>query len=294
MTATPTAQERALRHVHEAQPPAARRALRVLRHRVAPHVAADLRARVGRFDTFVIFAGYPSSGHTLVGSILNSHPNCVVANELDALFYLHNGVPRDRLVSAIVRHEIRFERRARRNTKGYSYKFPGDRVTDKADVRVLGDKKGFPTARRLAKHPWLAHTVSRELGVPIKVVHVARDPADLLGSFAKTGVELEMAALRLREMANFVQQTRRLFAEDAWHTLHFEDLIAEPRTTLAQLLHFLDLEADAGFLDGILPNLFATAPHPGQDHAWSPQTAATVAQTTALEPAFRAYAGTPG
>ena len=285
-----TDEERALHHVHEAQPPAVRRGLRVLWHRFAPHVDADLRARTGRFGTFVIFAGYPSSGHTLVGSILNSHPKCVIANELDAMFYLHNGVPRDRLVSAILRHEVRFDRRNRKNAKGYSYRFPGDRLVDKSGVQVLGDKKGFPTARRFAKHPWLVETVQREMGVPIKVVHVVRDPAALLGSFCKSGVSVEMASIRLREMANFVCQTRRLFDDKSWHTIHFEDLLTEPRQTLTRLLAFLDLEADASFLDGVEPNLFATVPRPDQHQPWSTETADRVRQANVFDPSFRAYA----
>ena len=36
-------------------------------------------------DTMLMFIGYPRSGHTLIGSLLDAHPNIVVANEYNVL-----------------------------------------------------------------------------------------------------------------------------------------------------------------------------------------------------------------
>ena len=35
--------------------------------------------------TFLLFFGYPRSGHTLVSSLLDAHPNVIVANEFDVI-----------------------------------------------------------------------------------------------------------------------------------------------------------------------------------------------------------------
>ena len=36
-------------------------------------------------QAFLMFIGYPRSGHTLVRSLLDAHPNMIVANELDVI-----------------------------------------------------------------------------------------------------------------------------------------------------------------------------------------------------------------
>ncbi len=40
---------------------------------------------VNDVDTMLMFIGYPRSGHTLIGSLLDAHPNMVVANEYNIL-----------------------------------------------------------------------------------------------------------------------------------------------------------------------------------------------------------------
>lgn len=290
----PGPRERALKHVHESQPSALLRAGRVLRHAWAPPPSKAIQRQVGGYERFVVFVGYPGSGHTLAGSILNAHPAALVANELDALFYLHNGLQRGRVVNAIARHEQKFDRRARQNPKGYSYKFPKDSLADKDAIRVIGDKKGYPTARRLAKHPWLADTLRRELGPALRVVHVVRNPFDLAASFAKRNDTLISAAWELQEMAKFVQLNRFLFADDTWHTVHFEDLLAQPRDVLTNLLDFVGLETSESFFDRVIPQLFSAPPRPSADTTWTSDVEAAVAETGRFDAAFRAYAGVVG
>ena len=36
-------------------------------------------------DTMLMFIGYPRSGHTLIGSLIDAHPNMVIANEYNIL-----------------------------------------------------------------------------------------------------------------------------------------------------------------------------------------------------------------
>jgi hypothetical protein len=140
----PGPRERAIKHIHESQPSAFRRAARVLRHAWAPPASRGVRGKLAAYERFVLFVGYPGSGHTLAGSILNAHPQALVANELDALFYLHNGLRRDRIVNAIARHERKFDRHARQNPKGYSYKFPNDSLAHKPRFACLATKRAIP------------------------------------------------------------------------------------------------------------------------------------------------------
>ena len=43
-------------------------------------------------EKYCMFVGYPRSGHSLVGSLLDAHPNMIIANELNALDLFQKGV----------------------------------------------------------------------------------------------------------------------------------------------------------------------------------------------------------
>ena len=45
----------------------------------------------GRVNSFVQFLSFPRSGHSLIGSLLDAHPNAIVSHELDAMGLVHKG-----------------------------------------------------------------------------------------------------------------------------------------------------------------------------------------------------------
>jgi len=46
--------------------------------------------------SFVLFIGYPRSGHTLVSTLIDAHPNAVIANEFDLIGKWENWKPENR------------------------------------------------------------------------------------------------------------------------------------------------------------------------------------------------------
>ncbi|MDP9138749.1 MAG: hypothetical protein M3N38_11330, partial [Pseudomonadota bacterium] len=42
-------------------------------------------------EVYCTFIGYPRSGHSIMGSLLDAHPNIIIAHELDALRFLKAG-----------------------------------------------------------------------------------------------------------------------------------------------------------------------------------------------------------
>ena len=66
----------------------ARGAFEALRH----------RRRLAGIQSIVHFAGFPRSGHSLIGSIIDAHPNARIAHELVAIGLLEAGLP---LVAAL-------------------------------------------------------------------------------------------------------------------------------------------------------------------------------------------------
>src|SRR5271157_4852788 len=65
-------------------------------------------------ESFFLLLGYARSGSTLVGSLLNAHPNMVVAHETDILRYLRAGVSRRQLFALLLERDRQFESIERR------------------------------------------------------------------------------------------------------------------------------------------------------------------------------------
>src|SRR5258705_7348224 len=73
--------------------------------------------------TYCMFLGYPRSGHSLVGSLLDAHPDVIIAHELDVLKYVHAGFSRDQIFYLLLENSKRLAARGR-GYSGYSYQVP--------------------------------------------------------------------------------------------------------------------------------------------------------------------------
>jgi hypothetical protein len=67
-------------------------------------------------ERYCMFLGYPRSGHSLVGSLLDAHPDVVIAHELDALRLLRLRFGRDQLYALILANDRSFTAAGRRWT----------------------------------------------------------------------------------------------------------------------------------------------------------------------------------
>ncbi|MCI0710673.1 MAG: hypothetical protein L0154_10980, partial [Chloroflexi bacterium] len=137
-------------------------------------------------NTFVIFIGYPRSGHSLVGSLLDAHPNAIISHELHALKRLHRGYSQEQLFYLIYQNSRDNARKGREET-GYSYLVPGQWQGKYTQLKIIGDKKGGKTAELLAAYPQMLNELFRTIKHPIKFIHVLRNPFDNITSMILRG-----------------------------------------------------------------------------------------------------------
>jgi len=88
-------------------------------------------------ESFVLFVGYPRSGHSLIGAILDSHPEIIIPHEFDLLNKLNrffndpneeSNSRRLRIFSklhSVSRRQAMFGNRSPNYSHGYSYHIPG-------------------------------------------------------------------------------------------------------------------------------------------------------------------------
>jgi hypothetical protein len=263
-----------------------------------PGTALLARARGGRLradfatvDTFLMFVGHPRSGHSLVGALLDAHPNALVAHELDVLKYVEAGFGRDQLFALLVHHQQARVAGGLRSGSGYAYAVPGQWQGRYARLQVIGDKKGGRSTARLAERPELFDRLGATVGVPVRVVQVVRNPYDNIATMHRRGhrLPLEEHADNYFQLAATVRRLRERVPADRFHELRLEDLILEPTTTLTDLTGFLGLDAPEDYLAACGSVVFPTVRRTRADAPWTAELLEQVAERAKAYTSLRSY-----
>lgn len=204
-------------------------------------------------ETYCTFIGYSRSGHSVVAALLNAHPEVVMAHEVGALKYLYVGFGRQRLYWLLLQSARRGHSIGRGG--GYTYEVPTQWQGRFRRIRVIGDKHGEDTTCRLEADPWLLGRLRGTVGVPVRFIHVYRNPFDNISTMARRQAhggatpDLEAATDRyFRLCAANAQIKERLGAEEVVDVRH-EAFVEEPEAHLNRLCRGLGLTPSATYLE---------------------------------------------
>ena len=154
----------------------------------SPQLAKLPQSVIDGVKTFVFFVGHPCSGHSIVGSLIDSHPHMVVSNEYTLFWKLSKGAlapNKSKIFNALWNFDLKMKSRTV-NVKGYTLMVDGlyeGKYLDHIDV--IGDKRGDRTIQLFIDHPskWLSvYNTLKSLNVTLKVIHVIRNPYDNIAS----------------------------------------------------------------------------------------------------------------
>jgi len=239
------------------------------------YVASALGSLVNRksfasVETLCLFIGYPRSGHSLIGALLDAHPNAIIADELDALKYVHAGFSRNQLFYLLLRGSRRSASAGRQRT-GYSYHVPGQWQGRFEELRVIGDKMGHASAIRLGAFPSLFDTLANGFNVEIKFLHVMRNPYDIISTMAlRTKLSLASSCDLFFSCAEAVQQIKQRSADSAVHDVRHEDFVTNPKYALKAICAFLNLKEDDDYLDACARIVYQMPHKSRQRISWTP------------------------
>lgn len=239
------------------------------KRRVLPRTVARDRSDFASLRTFCGFIGYPRSGHSLLGAIIDAHPNACISHEADVLRYVSE---RKSLSSADVLELISensevFYRLGRR-WQGHDYDIPRIPIAAK-ELQVIGDKKGDSTLPIIARHPELFDDLSKLLGLEIKIIHCYRNPFDNIARMAlRDDVALDTALERYFALASLVRNVSSSQRVSLYHISN-EELIAQRAVALEGIFHFLDLDCPATLRSAFNSMLYDTPNRSRFDIEWS-------------------------
>lgn len=227
-----------------------------------------------------MFIGYPRSGHTLVGALLDAHPNAVVAHELDALDYIRKGVEKEDLYQLLIENSRRFTEEGSK-WESYSYEVPGQWRGRFDELKVIGDKKGGASTSKLGADPDLLSQLRRTSANEVKLIHVIRNPYDNISTmFLRRTVNRSLR----RTMKNYFSlcetnmEVKRQVGEDAIFEVKHEDFVGSPEYYLRELCDFLGLELREDYLGDCASRVFDSPRKSRHKIKWSDQNIAMVGE----------------
>ena len=145
---------------------------------------------------FVLFVGHGRSGHSIIGAVLDAHPNVIMAHEYRVLEPCVRGSSTPQIQSKrdlfnnLYRNSYRSVQTGWRSplptSKGYNLHIESQWQGTFSQLKVIGDKGGGKLSNTLVES--LNKTVScfshlkKKIQIPIVLFHVVRNPFDMLAT----------------------------------------------------------------------------------------------------------------
>ena len=270
-------------------------------------------------EGLLLIAGYSRSGSTLIGALLNAHPDAVVANEGKVLSNIR--LPAGSTKGILVRRILRQERRVCRRSHFYRKIINGTfcRVetgwqSRYARLRLVGNTSTRYNKRRLLV-PGVLDFLRRRLGCPLRVLLSFRNPYDMVAAWhlraskrvggAEVSNHIALRNLRFPEAGRsdvaprFFDRLRMESREVSEVLAHLEDdevlpicherFVARPKDGLRDVLGFVGLGASDAYLDACAA-LVEAPPHRTRFKVrWTPAQIAEVDAVVRTCPWFDGY-----
>lgn len=243
---------------------------------------------------FCLFVGYPRSGHSLIGALLDAHPDVVIGHEVEALKFVRCGAGRFQVYRLLLRASRRFAAAGCVGGGDYPYRVPAQWQGRYRRLLVIGDKRGGGTSYQLGRRPGLLPRLRRLAGVPLRVIHVIRNPFDNIATLGRhDGVPLATAVQRYFRLVATVATTREQLGPGELLELRHEDFIAHPADHLRGLCDFLGVEPAADYVADCAAIVYRSPHQSRRAIEWPPDIRAEVERRIAGVPFLAGYSFEP-
>jgi Sulfotransferase family len=238
-------------------------------------------------EYFCLLIGYPHSGSTLMTSLLSAHPEMIIAPETDSLRYVRPGLTRNQLFALILDRDRQFTANERR-WNGYDYAIPGSSKAA-SRLRVIGDKCIGKQARRLHTDPQLLDRVRSVVRVPIRVIHLVRNPFDSIAKMGRRDVPMARRIRGYERLGNAIDEIRSRLSSEELFEIRYETLVTDPKRSLSDAWRFVGLEASDQFLMECTQLIQPSLPRSRLSIDWSDEQQREVEEIIAARPVLAGY-----
>lgn len=258
--------------------------------------AIRMRGTLNRINTFVMFIGYPRSGHSLIGALLDAHPNVIIAHEFNTLKYLSLLFSRSQIFYLLYNNSKGASLKGRQST-GYSYQVPSQWQGRFSELHVIGDKKGGGSAYILKNNPKLLKKLEKKVKYPIKYIHVYRNPFDNITSWARGGnvvrkevteIDLVRITEKYFKTVSLIDELRNLPSFSIFDLKH-EDFIKDPSYWLEELCVFIGVPTDQEYIEACSKIVFENPKKRRFEIEWPKHIIDSIQERNASHPLLKDY-----
>ena len=260
-------------------------------------------------EKFVIFVGYARSGTSIIGSLLDAHPNMIIAYE----YMIFKTWPWDRrnrdtlngnkgyLFDELYQKSYRAScvglRSEHKDKKGYTLFVNNSWQAQFKDLKVIGDKGkvGNLYSRDASKVQNSYQELMRTVKVPIHSLHVVRNPFDIISTSLLFSLS-DMPGIKYEPMkgskcnnTTLLDKTIDQFfliakgVHDMISTcnltvleIYSEEFVKQPRESMKRICDFLGVECSPWYLQMCQDKVFSSASRSRDKVEWTEEQIARV------------------
>ena len=281
------------------------------------------KEEISGIEKFVIFVGYARSGHSIIGSLMDAHPNMIIAHEY-MLFNkwdiedLHGQLigNRSRLFNVLYQNSYsalckpKGLRSENKDKKGYTLFVNNSWQAQFKDLKVIGDKGkvGNLYSRDASKVQKSYQEIMETVKVPIHSLHVLRNPFDIMStallfkSSVTRGTKYEPTnGMKCNNTASLekIIDIFFLFAKGVHDMIstckltvleiHSEDFVKQPQGIMKRICDFLGVECSPWYLQMCQDKVFPSVSRSRDRVEWTEEQIARVQKLMNTFPYFKGY-----
>ena len=259
---------------------------------------------INNIEKFVFFIGYPRSGHSIIGSMMDAHPNMIIADHFN-LFGMQakKETSWDKAFIFVEFYRTSYcdamcgKRYADAvDFKGYTLSLSDSLQGRYTTLKVIGDKQGGKASTVYALYPLkfakFYEKLSKSLDVPFRFIHVVRNPYDMIATrvlYAKhlhdqyvsgktnstnkgdAGSEAMYAEIndlfkQVKAVDDMIPVLNLTVLE-----IHSADFIKDPKHTLRSICSFLDLKCPEDYLQACYDKTYRSVSRTRDVLVWDEQ-----------------------
>lgn len=251
--------------------------------------------------TFVIFVGFARTGHSIVGTLMDAHPDIIIAHEYNVLkniksqltsgsklLALFNGLYRNSYSNAV--NGWRSEKKSK---KGYNLSMSQETWQGKVRrLRVIGDKAAGMANHQYMTDPtkcqYLVNRMKNTFNISVKAVRVLRNPYDIISTktlyntnhkVPRNASELahhispKVLSKDVRRFVEFASLVNKMIVDCHLSVIdiHLCDLVNQPHLVMKDICNSMGVKCLPDYLETCAGKVFKTLSKTRHLVEWPPE-----------------------
>jgi hypothetical protein len=245
-------------------------------------------SRLDELSGFVLIGGNARSGSTLLGAILDAHPEIVIANETETSSRFWLNTEKQKYFAEVLSN-AESNAISDRISAGYRYQI-GEPPSRKSRIRFLGDKIWNPSTLLLHGDLNLIPNLERLFACPIFFINAVRNPYDVISTMCnRSGAPLDDRISWFFSHCESLTALENRLPKERFLNCYNEDLITNPNRILPQLFSFLNIPTKQDLYLKIIDQLFKKPRITRNGLKWTDEQIRTVQERIKTYPFLHPY-----